>query len=64
MGPTQRRYEVTVDQIIAHLSGEEMIHMGEVLVMMRQQDIDLPSYFLLSVMEDAAHPWETLARQI
>ncbi len=26
--------------------------------------VEMASYFLLSVMEEVAHPWETLARQI
>jgi hypothetical protein len=43
-----------------HLAGEEMIHMGEVLAMTRQIGIDLPSYFLISVMDREDRPWEEL----
>jgi len=49
---------VTVEQIFVHLCGEEMIHMGEVLAMTRQDGVDLPDYFLLSVMDAGDKPWE------
>lgn len=40
------------------IAGEEMIHMGEVLAMTRQLGIDLPSYFLMSIMNRDDRPWE------
>ncbi len=52
---------VTVEQILVHLCGEEMIHMGEVLAMTRQAGVDVPDYFLLSVMGAGDKPWETWA---
>lgn len=48
----------TVEQIIMHIAGEEMIHMGEVLAMTRQLGIDLPSYFLMNIMDCDDRPWE------
>src|SRR5579875_3791158 len=57
VGSPDRRRTVTVEQIIYHLAGEEMIHMGEVLAMTRQQGIELPSYFLLDVMGSSDRPW-------
>jgi uncharacterized damage-inducible protein DinB len=53
-------HTLTVDQVILHLVGEELIHMGEVLAMTRQLNIDLPAYHLLSAMLESAHPWEEL----
>jgi uncharacterized damage-inducible protein DinB len=55
-GPPEGR-AARVDQIVMHLAGEEMIHMGEVLAMTRQQGIDLPSYFLMSIMSREDEPW-------
>lgn len=54
---------VTVEQIFYHLAGEEMIHLGEVLAMTRQVGIDLPAYFLMSVMDATDRPWETWAEE-
>jgi uncharacterized damage-inducible protein DinB len=56
-GPPNDR-AATVEQIILHLAGEEMIHMGEVLAMTRQLGINLPSYFLMSIMSRHDRPWE------
>jgi uncharacterized damage-inducible protein DinB len=56
-GPPDNR-AATVDQIIFHLAGEEMIHMGEVLAMTRQLGINLPSYFLMSIMSRHDRPWQ------
>lgn len=57
-GSGGRGRSVTVEQILYHLVGEELIHCGEVLAMTRQLDIDLPSYFLMEVMEAGDRPWE------
>lgn len=58
LAPPGPEKSVTVAEIISHLATEELIHMGEVLAMTRQQRIDLPSYFLMSVMDARDHPWE------
>ncbi|MDQ2743424.1 MAG: DUF664 domain-containing protein [Chloroflexota bacterium] len=60
VGSGETKRAITVEEVIYHLVGEELIHMGEVLAMTRQLGIDLPSYFFLSVMEAEDRPWEDL----
>ena len=55
---------VTLGQIVFHIATEELIHMGEVLAMTRQQGIDLPSYFLISIMDARDRPWDDLQREL